>query len=218
MILRVIIAVLLLLSFPLPLRAAPAATPPPPGPVEVLIDTDKRTLTIISNGQPYKTYPIAVGTSETPSPLGEWKVVHRSRDWGGGFGTRWLGLNVPWGIYGIHGTNKPYSIGRAASHGCFRMHNEHVEEIFPWIPLGTKVRVIGSGPGLRLPKRDLKPGSSGQDVVAVQYRLQNLGLYWGYADGRYGPAMEMAVRYFQTLCNLPADGVVNDRTRHALGF
>ena len=47
-------------------------------------------------------------------------------NWGGGFGTRWLGLNVPWGIYGIHGTNQPWSIGTQASAGCIRMFNRHV--------------------------------------------------------------------------------------------
>ena len=36
---------------------------------------------------------------------------------------RWLGLNVPWGNFGIHGTLDPYSVGWASSHGCIRMNN-----------------------------------------------------------------------------------------------
>jgi lipoprotein-anchoring transpeptidase ErfK/SrfK len=52
-------------------------------------------------------------------------------------GTRWMGLNQKG--YGIHGTRNPKSIGMALSHGCIRMHNRDVEELFAWIPIGTKV-------------------------------------------------------------------------------
>jgi len=54
-----------------------------------------------------------------------------------------MGLNVPWGIYGIHGTNKPWTIGQFASHGCIRMRNKDVEELFEWIPVGTNVLIEG---------------------------------------------------------------------------
>jgi len=49
-------------------------------------------------------------------------------------------------------------------------------------------------------------------------RLQELGLYWGGADGRYGPMSQQAVKYFQLLAGLPADGVIDERTYQALGF
>ncbi|KKM10937.1 hypothetical protein SY88_11135 [Clostridiales bacterium PH28_bin88] len=201
---------------------APAVTKNPPSPsgkVEIVVDMDKRTLTITSDGQPYRTYPIAVGKSKTPSPVGEWKVNHKSTNWGGGFGTRWIGINVPWGIYGIHGTNKPWSIGSSASHGCIRMHNRHVEEIFPWITVGTRVRVVGQPkffPGYR--RRTIRPGASGQDVVLIQVRLQDMGLYWGGADGRYGQMTQLAMKYFQLLAGLPADGVIDEQSYKALGF
>lgn len=74
-----------------------------------LINKDKNTI--------IKKYSIASGKIETPSPIGTWKVTKMSK-WSGGFGTRWIGLNVPWGIFGIHGTNRPGSIGSEASHGC----------------------------------------------------------------------------------------------------
>ncbi len=41
---------------------------------------------------------------------------------------RWIGLNVPWGVSGIHGTNMPGTIGSEASHGCIRMLDKDVEE------------------------------------------------------------------------------------------
>src|SRR5690606_21845197 len=40
---------------------AAAHTPPPPGEVSIFIDTERLTLTVYSDGQPYKTYPVAVG-------------------------------------------------------------------------------------------------------------------------------------------------------------
>ncbi len=42
----------------------------------------------------------------------------------------------------IHGTNKPYAIGRRASSGCIRMYPEAIKDIFPRVPDGTKVTVV----------------------------------------------------------------------------
>lgn len=179
--------------------------PPPPGPLFLYVDLDRATLTVYSDGKPYKTYPVAVGKSRTASPVGDWKVVWKDRGWGGGFGTRWLGLNVPWGIYGIHGTNKPWSIGRRASHGCFRMFNRDVEELYEWVPLGTPVLVRGGKP-VRVTRRELAPGASGQEVVYLQMALQQAGMLAGAADGRFGPLTEKAVAELQAALRLPVTG------------
>ena len=45
-------------------------------------------------------------------------------------------------LFRIHGTNEPQSIGRAASSGCIRMLNPHIEGIYAQTPLGTKVIVL----------------------------------------------------------------------------
>ncbi|MDP4823706.1 MAG: L,D-transpeptidase [Aestuariivirgaceae bacterium] len=45
------------------------------------------------------------------------------------------------GTYGIHGTNRPTSIGTAASYGCFRMRNEDVLDLYARVPEGTPVIV-----------------------------------------------------------------------------
>lgn len=185
-------------------------TPPPQGRIKIVIDRNTRKLTIYDNGQPYKQYPVAIGENDTPSPVGEWKIVSKGVNWGTGFGTRWLGLNVPWGIYGIHGTNKPWTIGTAASHGCFRMFNRHVEEIYSWVKVGTPVIVKGNVTGLR--QRNLKAGNTGQDVVIVQLRLREEKLLWTPADGRFGPATEKALKLFQMLYGLELTGQVNSPT------
>lgn len=178
----------------------------PKGKVSIVVDLNKHQLHVLDNGEIFKTYPIAVGKSKTPSPAGEYKIIHKALNWGTGFGTRWLGLNVPWGIYGIHGTNKPGSIGQAASHGCFRMFNRDVEEIYPWIPIGTRVIVTGQTAGFKGFNRGLKIKSSGQDVAMLQYRLKELGFAVDYADGRYGSATELAVKLFEAWHMLPVDG------------
>jgi lipoprotein-anchoring transpeptidase ErfK/SrfK len=43
--------------------------------------------------------------------------------------------------YLIHGTNEDGSIGDAVSHGCVRMYNEDVAELFSIVPLGTPVYI-----------------------------------------------------------------------------
>ena len=43
--------------------------------------------------------------------------------------------------YGIHGTNRPTSIGKAASHGCIRMRNQDVEELFDLVQVGDEVEL-----------------------------------------------------------------------------
>lgn len=45
-------------------------------------------------------------------------------------------------LYAIHGTNKPWGIGRRVSHGCIRMYPEDISELYPVVPVGTTVRVI----------------------------------------------------------------------------
>jgi peptidoglycan hydrolase-like protein with peptidoglycan-binding domain len=182
------------------------AKPRPKGKITIKIHVNSRTLTVYSDGEVYKRYPIAVGKASTPTPIGEWKIVHRSTGWGGGFGTRWLGLNVPWGIYGIHGTNKPWSIGRAESHGCIRMHNQDVEELFSWITVGTEVDIIGDISHIQV-KDNLSPGRTGKDVVVFQMILREAGFNPGRADGRYGQQTIDAIKSLQRYYSLPVTGI-----------
>ncbi|MFW5982252.1 MAG: L,D-transpeptidase family protein, partial [Halanaerobiaceae bacterium] len=180
----------------------------PDGEISLVINTNSRTLALYSDDEVYKTYPVAIGKPSTKSPIGEWAIIQKSKDWGGGFGTRWLGLNVPWGIYGIHGTNKPWSIGRAASHGCFRMFNRDVEELYEWAPLKTRVKVVGK----RLPinvNQVLKPGQVGLEVMQLQDNLEAFGLNPGYKDARYGETTETAVRELQAQYGLEVDGIAD---------
>ena len=44
--------------------------------------------------------------------------------------------------YLMHGTNKPYGVGMRVSHGCIRLYPEDIANLFPQVPVGTKVRII----------------------------------------------------------------------------
>ena len=103
------------------------------------IDTTARRLTLFDGSQVVFAYPIGIGKQVTPTPLGDFSIVSRSMHPGGILGTRWLGLNYD--AYGIHGTNRPASIGHMVSNGCIRLHNHHVEELFELTPFGTPVHI-----------------------------------------------------------------------------
>jgi len=105
------------------------------------INTVTRKLYHYEGGRLNKEYPVAVGKPSTPTPPGSFKVVNKILHPGGILGTRWMGLSIPGGNYGIHGTSNPSSIGTAASLGCIRMYNHHVEELFPQVSIGTPVHI-----------------------------------------------------------------------------
>lgn len=51
-------------------------------------------------------------------------------------------LNLGWPSYVIHGTNRPYGIGRRVSHGCIRLYPEDIQDLFENVEVGTPVTVV----------------------------------------------------------------------------
>ena len=186
---------------------------------DILIDLTESMLYLFENDKLLKKYPVAQGKASTPSPVGIWKITNKARNWGSGFGTRWMGLNVPWGTYGIHGTNKPGSIGHRASAGCFRMQNRDVEELYSIVPYKTTVVVYG-GPYGNMGDSfgKLEPGDRNAQVAEVQKRLQKLEYYEGSIDGIYGEGMKSALIRFKRDNNLPVTHDVDWATYKALGI
>jgi hypothetical protein len=185
--------------------------------VHIVVDTKKNILYLNAENELIKDYPVSLGIAKTPTPLGEWSIVSKGLNWGGGFGTRWLGFNVPWGKYGIHGTNEPNLIGSPVSAGCVRMHNRHVEEIYPIIPMGTRVFVIGEYKPVKM-RYTLKSGSSGKDVQFLQVKLRKLGYSPGYLDGYFGKDTETALREFQYNNHLNVTGALDKNTMVLMGL
>jgi lipoprotein-anchoring transpeptidase ErfK/SrfK len=106
----------------------------------IIINTKEHTLSLYLDNEFYKIYPVAVGRKTKPSPKGTFKIANKSRNPGGPYGARWMGLSIP--HYGIHGTNDPTSIGKDISGGCIRMQNKDVIELYNLVPIGTVVQII----------------------------------------------------------------------------
>jgi len=175
------------------------------------VHVDTRILTMTSSGT-ITTYPVAVGKPSTPTPVGEWTIVAKAVDPGGPFGVRWMRLSVPFGSYGIHGTNNPSSIGKAVSHGCVRLYNEDVIALYDRVWVGTPVSITGTVRKIR----SLKLGYRGEDVRDVQSMLSGLGYYSYTPDGYYGKKTRQAVIAFQKDAGLVADGIAGKKTLQAL--
>lgn len=188
--------------------------------VSILIEVDKKQLKLINreNEKIIDTYIIATGKPGSPTPLGTFKIIEKGH-WGEGFGSRWMGLNVPWGKYGIHGTNKPSSIGSNVSAGCIRMNNRDVEELYSKVSNNTIVVITNGlygpfGEGFR----ELKPGDRGSDVFEVQKRLKYNGYYEGTLDGIYGETMKIALINYLKDNNIPLTDRVNSEIYNSLGI
>ncbi len=120
----------------------------------IVVSLEDRKLALVEDGQVKKVYPVAVGKPTTPSPEGTFRIARRVANPtyshngkvvlpgpGNPVGTRWMGLSAKG--YGIHGTNEPRSIGKAASHGCIRMAKADLEELYTLVEVGDTVELIG---------------------------------------------------------------------------
>lgn len=124
------------------------------------ISKGENRLRLFENGQVIRDYPVATGRDPSITPEGTFTIVMKIKNpsWtdpqtgvtipGGApnnpLGTRWLGLRVgdTYGNkYGIHGTNRPETIGQYVSAGCVRMYQQDVEELFELVPWGTQVTI-----------------------------------------------------------------------------
>ncbi len=137
------------------LMMVPASSQTVPAPASkrlVLVSIPDRKLALLDEGKVVKVYRVAVGAASSPSPAGEFEIVNRITNptyyhphivipasAQSPIGMRWLGLNRKG--YGIHGTNEPRSIGRAASHGCIRMSNRDIAQFFELVRVGDLVEI-----------------------------------------------------------------------------
>lgn len=144
-------------TFTLPSRRTRAdITTLPPA---IIIDRGNFRLTLWKHRGQNQVYPIAVGTSSHPTPVGNFRVIQKqvnptwfppNSPWAAGLGpvppgpgnplgTRWIGTSAP--AIGMHGTPVPSSIGTRASHGCIRMYIRDVERLYPQVSIGTPVYI-----------------------------------------------------------------------------
>lgn len=131
----------------------------------VHVDTTTRYLEVMgADGRLVAMFPITPGSPAHPAPPGDWRIVgtatmpwfrydegvlkrgERTEEYfmipagpNNPVGVLWMGLSKP-GI-GIHGTNDPFTIGRAGSHGCIRLSNWNAAKMPALVGKGTPVRI-----------------------------------------------------------------------------
>ena len=130
-------------------------------PTVLTVDRSGYKLRLFKRLKLSKTYGIAVGAAGYDTPSGLYRIQNKqvnpawhapNRPWAGSYAgktvpggapnnplkARWLGIV---GGVGIHGTGEPWSIGTRASHGCIRMRVPDVIDLYPRVPVGSRVLI-----------------------------------------------------------------------------
>lgn len=113
---------------------------------------------------PVRTWAVSIGVEEAQSPVGRLKVASKDRNptWyvpdsiykimdkpkrrvvppGPDNPMGEYRIKLDQGMYAIHGTNNPWSIGRVSTSGCIRLYPEDLEVLYPMVPVGTPVEFV----------------------------------------------------------------------------
>ena len=127
--------------------------------IRVEIRRSGHQVTLYRGETALKAYPIAVGRSGWETPLGEFRVfemihdpawkhpltrkVFAAGDPKNELGRYWIGFWTNGNIsVGFHGTPHPETVGKSMSHGCIRMRDKDIEELFEQVDVGTLVTVV----------------------------------------------------------------------------
>jgi L,D-transpeptidase ErfK/SrfK len=162
--------------------SAPPATAPSPaatGPATpldraLILDRQRRLLSLLENGRLVRRFPVAVGMPGWETPVGRFQVLNKTENpvWehpekgthtpagpANPLGSRWIGFHQDclgrrgWDgehmldvkgcvVAGFHGTPHRWTVGQALSHGCVRLYEEHVRQVFDFVSIGTPVTVL----------------------------------------------------------------------------
>lgn len=129
----------------------------------IVINLSDQRLYYFAPGEPVQTYPIGVPVPEVPLRMGTTRVIAKRAN------PTWIptaseraedpdlpemvppgpdnplgsfALYTDWAAIVIHGTNRPYGIGRRVSHGCIRLYPEDIEALFNQVPIDTPVTFV----------------------------------------------------------------------------
>ncbi|MBQ7477610.1 MAG: L,D-transpeptidase family protein [Selenomonadaceae bacterium] len=144
---------------------------------KIVINIASRSLSLYDGGAKIRLYPLGLGKVSTPTPTGYYEISSKDVDptWvdptdttvvvpsgpSNPLGYRWMLL---YGHYGIHGTNRPESIGHYVSNGCVRMNESDVEALFDLVDVGTPVEIT-------------------YNRIVVEKTADNTVVYYIYPDG-----------------------------------
>nr|WP_273832986.1 L,D-transpeptidase [Pseudalkalibacillus sedimenti] len=137
----------------------PFGTQPNAGDPFLIVNKKVNELAYIDGNEVQRVLSVATGKSIDQTPEGLFTIIvkaenpyYRKKNIEGGvkenpLGTRWIGFDAKGTngrIYGVHGTNRPDSIGKYTTAGCIRLLNEEVELLYNDIPIGTKILITSS--------------------------------------------------------------------------
>ena len=147
------------LATAVPVRAEELALKAP-SPSRILLDLQRREISVVLDGRMHGSWPVAIGDPKTPTPTGVFRVetklvnpqyestksgrVHPVTGPASPLGHRWIGfLQHGPNQFGIHGTPWPHwvKIRAAVSNGCVRMLNAHVQKLYELVDVGTPVMI-----------------------------------------------------------------------------
>ena len=132
------------------------------------------------------TFPIGIGDEGVETPVGRFKISHKivNPPWYvpesirkerpelpavvppgpenplGTHAMRLSGLS-----YLIHGTNRPWAVGRKVTHGCIRLYPEDIPKLFEMVPIGTEVLIV---------HQPVKVAKFGDDIYIEVHRDDSL--------------------------------------------
>lgn len=135
------------------------------------------------------TFPIGIGDEGSETPLGTYTIIEKRADpiWyvpksiqeerpdmptqvpsgpDNPLGTHALRLSI--GTILIHGTNKPWGVGRRVSHGCIRLYPEDIPELYRLVPKGTRVVIL---------RQPVKLGLKNSRIYLEVHRGENVDYY-----------------------------------------
>lgn len=125
--------------------------------IQIVVQLSDRKISVHHHGEIVKQYLVGIGQTEWETPPGEFRIIQKNEypTWQhpitgeiippgkhNPLGSRWIGfLSSQDGEIGFHGTNEESLIGEAISHGCIRLLNEDVEDLYTYVEVGTPVIV-----------------------------------------------------------------------------
>lgn len=135
-----------------------------------------------------KTFPIGIGTEGNDTPEGIFSVIEKTirPSWhvpesireedpdlpsivppgpDNPLGSHAIRLSLPTIL--IHGTNRPYGIGRRVSHGCIRLYPEDIPKLFKLVSTGAKVTIV---------RQPIKIGKENKNVYIEVHNDKSLEL------------------------------------------
>ena len=160
----------------------------------IAINSASRLMVYYENNKKIAEYPLGLGKTYTPTPVGYFKILEKVTNptWidpsdpeyevpsgpSNPLGYRWMQIL---GNYGIHGTNRPESIGGYVSNGCIRMREADVEELYKMVDVGTPVDITYN----RVVVEKIEDGNVAYWIYPDGYGWQNIDV--AYVNGWLEP-------------------------------